>query len=573
MTSELGDNNFADTISILLNEGNTVQALTLFTDNRNSEEVYNNSWDLVPIVSKFLSEESEDNNVGVFKCCQKIIDIIAEQAKPEEVLLQFIEELELAKDDTKFLALLKPLKTVLVRVPDKRITSLGWCFNAIKHYLETLETPEDLNLTGDERLLLDSSESVRRINTLYENLVIFCETFVAELASDDKCSNVCERKQVVRKFLVELLGKPLAFLDMDVLKNTKPQARIIAEDLIEKFFSLSSDPFLFLEMRDGDLGSDLFKPNNLSLGVFYYLILSQEVCIKDAPKVYSLVYILHNSLNLVNFLLSQTSQLVLEKSVHLAAALLKNINQQELSYLLLDSEVHSKFCKTLSNVIIHNESQEIRKTSLGVLHKYLWSFEHQGRFLIIINLMRHLTHSGLKGNLIMQYKAMLSEEIKNGNLKNLSKYYKEHKLFDLLDEFTLLKNREETDLVDNSDQIVSTLNFLRYLVIVDKTGETGIDCYLDILDEGYFKSLKIGITMAKEHYRLKIKEEEESARSNKEKSDCEVSVTVLGKNLAEIPTEKKIEIMNLSLTTLDVVDSLLSRVMECINLKKNNVYV
>ncbi|RZC41718.1 Kinetochor Ybp2 domain containing protein, partial [Asbolus verrucosus] len=250
MSSELGDNNFPNTIAELLKEGNTVNALTLFTDNRNSDEVHNNSWDLVPVVSHYLTAEYETSDIEVFKCCQKLLDIIAENSKPEEVLLQFIEEIETAKDDTKFLMLLKPLEKVLLRVPDKRITSLAWCFNAIRSYIEKLETPEDLNLTGEERLLLDSNEIVNRITYLYTELLSFCETFLEELANV-KTGNTLERKQVIGKFLVELVGKPLAFLDMDKYKNTKPTARIIAEKLIEKIFSVVSDPFVFLEMRDG----------------------------------------------------------------------------------------------------------------------------------------------------------------------------------------------------------------------------------------------------------------------------------------------------------------------------------
>lgn len=565
----MGDNTFPNTISNLLKEGNTVQAVTLFTDNKNSEEVRNNSWDLVPVVAHFLTDECETNNIEVFKCCQKLITVIAEHSQPEEVLLQFIEELECAEDDTKFVMLLKPLEIVLLRVPDKRITSLGWCFNAIVDYLKKLEIPEDLNLVGEERLLLDSNEIVNRIVYLYNELSCFCDTFAKELKDVDSSPNIIERKQVIGKFFVELLGRPLAFLDMTIYKDTKSRARLVAENLVAEFCGLNLDPFKFLEMCNA---SELIKPNVLSLGVFYYLILSEEICHECLPKVYNSTYILNYSLPFVNSLLTQEGQFVIEKGIDLAAALLKSVDQLELSYMLLDSENYSKFFKIISNVVVHNESVDLRRKSLHVLHTFLWSFEQQGRYLLVKNLMRNITHSGLRGNIISNYKEMITREIKVCGLENLSQFYKNHKLYSVLDEFTFLNKNEETDLVDESDRIISSLNFLRYLVLVDETDETGIDFYVKALEDSYFKYLKTGINMSQEHYTLKIKElKEEDSKESQDDSDCKVSVTVSGKDLVEMPKEKKIEIMQMSLTTLDVIDSLLSRVVECFSNKNTNV--
>jgi hypothetical protein len=558
MTSELGDNSLPNIIANLLEQGHTLNALTLFTDNKNSDEVLNNSWDLVPVVAHYLTQECESSEIEVFKCCQKLMDILAEQSKPEEVLLQFIEEIETAKDDVKFLTLLKPLEKVLLRVPDKRITSLAWCFNAVTSYLDKIETPEDLGYVGEERLLLDSNDIVTRITYVYGELLPFCDTFVVELTNMSDTSSVPERRQILRKFLIDLCGKPLAYLDMDEYKNTKPKARIIAEKLVESFFYFSCDPFCYLEIESGSDGSDLIKPNDVSLGVMYYLILYKEICVKSVPKVYSPVYLLHNCLPLVNKLLTQEGEFVVEKGVHLAWALLRSVDHLELSYLLLDSKHHGTFCKILSSVVVHNQSQDIRRKCLQILQTYMWSFEHQGRYLVILNLMRHVRHSGLKGNIITQYKEMLTRELPNK--QHLSEFYSGRKFFDLLEEFTRLEQKEETDLVDESDRIVSTLNLLRFVLLADKRGDTCIDWYVDVLEEGYFWEVKTGIEMSKEHYRLKIKEVAEGGGEDK----CAMSVTVSGRSLVEMGPESKIEILNLSLTTLDVIDSLLSRVKECI---------
>lgn len=562
------ENNYSDFVKNIqesLKQGNTEYALEAFKDNKNISEVQNNSWDLIPVICAFLTSNSEQQNLEVFKCCEQLINIIADNSNPEEALLQFIEEIEESTDDTKFLTLLKPVQKIIFRIPRKRVNSLAWCLNAIQTYLNKCEAPEDINLVGKEKLLLDSNEDTQRIIKLYSKLLVFYEKFIDRLEIESE--DVEERSKIICRFMVQLLGKPLAFLDMEIFNGIKSKARLIAEELLSKIFIFTSDPFLLIEMRFDLENSALIKPNTLGIAVLFYLVYSQEVFIGIVPKVYSPVYFFQNCLHLVTSLLEMNHQICTEKGLALITTLMQHIKCIKLSYLLLDSEDHCKFCMALTKVIIYSQVDLIRKDALNIYQIYINSFELRGFYLLVYNLVSSLNHSGLIGFTITQYKDRLSQEFLN-NEKNMSVYFKGPKLLKLLRKFCYLHKNEESDLIELSDQIMATLNLLRYLALRDKNNTTQIWDYFGWLDDIYFNPLRKGIDLSRAHYELKIKELKEETNSGGNKSISETSITVGGQRLLAMPRSEKLKVLYSSLTAFDMMDSILSRLVECIEAQK-----
>ncbi|KAJ8965502.1 hypothetical protein NQ314_004090 [Rhamnusium bicolor] len=560
---------FVTSVQSLLREGNTVHALIIFSDNKNSSEVKNNSWDLIPVISEFLTTFHEKENLEVFKCCEQLINTIATSSNPEEALLQFIEEIEESVDDTKFLILLGPLQKILFRIPKNRINSLAWCLNAVQTYLCKCNIPEDVTLVGKEKLLMDSDEVVQRIIKLYSGLMPFYDGLIEKLEASSE--DVQERSNVICKFLVQLLGKPLAFLDMEIFCGIKKvKALIFAENLVSKIFKTMSDPFLLLEMCYGSESNELMKPNTLGTSVLFYLLYSEEICIVKVPKVYNPLYIFQNSLYLITSLLEIDHQMCIEKGLRLMSTLLEHVKFLELSYLLLDSENHSKFSIALSKIIIYNQLESIRKSALNIYQTYINSFEIRGFYLLLYNLTITLNHSGLVGFSITQYKNQLAQEFLKRE-HEMSIYFKGPKLLKILRVFCSLYKNEESDLIELSHQIIATLNLLRYLVLRDRNNTTQIWDYIKLLEVIYFKPLRKGIELSRAHYELKVKElEEETASGDKDKSaSTKVSIMIGGQSLLDMPKNDKLNVLHSSLTAFDMMDSLLSRVIECIETYKH----
>ncbi|KAG5893788.1 hypothetical protein JTB14_005453 [Gonioctena quinquepunctata] len=545
---------FVKNIQELLRNGNAVGTLDLFRDVEKCTDLKNDLWDLIPVVTEFLTSQCEKDNGEVFKCCEQLINIIAVQSNPEEVLLQLIEELEECEDDVKFSVLLNPLGKTLLRIPPKRLISFAWGFNAIQSFLSKCKTPDSRQLVGKEKLLLDNDERTLKISALCKKVLLFYERLLDEIHTT--CEVDGGLMEVVRKYLIRLLGRPLVYLDMEVFDGIKGRGRLLGERLIARIFQTTCDPISLLELRFSPETIKLFQLNTLGTAALFYLVYSENIFVERVPKVYSTIHFFQNSLHLVTTLLVEDEQIVVEKGLKLAFTLLQHVKFSKLPYSVLDSEDHCKFCQSLAKVIVYNEVDHVRKSALNVYKTYLGAFDIHGSYLLVYNLMSVLNHSGLIGFTITQYKELIAQEfLRNEN--NFSVYLKGQKLRSLLGKFCRLHKREQSDLIEFFDQIMASLNLLLYLSLRDKHNTTGIWDYYDELDKNYFKQLRKGIEISRAHYQLKIKDVKEEAR-NKEKNKEEVSVIVSGQNLSAMSAPEKLEVLKSSLTAFDMIDSLLS---------------
>lgn len=552
---------FVIKIADLLKQDDTVEALKEFSDFKNEMEVKNNSWELIPVITPFLSYYYKEFKINLFKCCEQFINNVAENSNPEEALLQLIEEIEECNDDTKFLTLIKPLHTIILRIPKKRINSLAWAFNSIQMYLNKCEIPQSEKLVGAQKILLNSDKRVISIVNLYNELLFLYDEFIIKLPKDTE--DLDEQKSLIFKFLIDLLGIPFVYLDVEVYNKTKSKARVIAEKIVINSLSVNCDPISLLQLNADMKNGEIMSPNGISKASLFYLVYHEEICIEKVPKVFSPCYIFHNGLNLANQLLDFEHNIVIEKGLNLAGCLLRYVKHLQLPYLMLDSEYHSYFCKCLTKIIVYNELSVHRYTALQLYKQYLSAFESKGFYLLVYNLMSVINHSGLIGYTITLYKENLLLEFSK---KEISNYFRGDKLLNLLKKFCFLHKNEETDLIEISDQIIASLNLLRYLAIRDKENITEIWDFTKILENIFYNPLRKGIDLSRAHYELKIKEIKEG---KDETEDIEIDVVVGGRSINNMPKSEKLHVLQSALTVFDMLESLLTRLLECIECHYN----
>lgn len=561
------DNNFITAVKNGLKECNTAHVISLFQEKKHQHDIENNSWDLIPVICEYLTEKVKVENPELHLCCEKLINTITDKANPEECILQMLEEVEEARDDTAFVTLLKPLQTVLNRIKTKRQNSLAWTLNSIKLYVEKIQVPESRNLEGDEKMVMEADPVVDRITRLYLDLLPFYDVLIEELNRTEQ-ESLQERKLILTKFLMHLLGKPLAYLNLEYDGKTKSRARRIVENLCEKIVNLLKDPIILVELEECYNNQDtVYVTSPFVKAVLFYLIFAEHLFIEKVPKVYNPVYVFQTYLYLISALCCENHQFLIEKALKLSDAFVESVKGFELSYQLLDSNSHCLFFKTISSIIIYNPSEHNRKFALAILRKYLDNFEIHGRYMLLYNIVRTIPEqqSSLIGYLITYYKDMLNEAL-NTEKDDVLIYFTGHKLCNLLNLFCYLHQGEQSDLLELADQIIASLNLLRYLAIRDKTNRTEIWNYFPELDEKFLKPLKKGLLLSRAHYDLKINELNEEMKTNKgvKAKASNVSVTVGGENLSEMPTNEKLKVLNSAMTAFDIMESLLGRLVEII---------
>lgn len=564
-------------ISEFLVKGQLKEAKTAIHDNKYSACLKDNSWDLIPVITKYLTDENLKDDLELFECCEILLGVIAEKSNPEEALLEFIEQCELAKDDTKFIAVLNALQKTLLKLTSKRGRSLEWSFNTIQAHLSELPLPGEYNLESEEKIILDADSAVSRITSLYDQLIPFYKPFIDEVKLPNHLlPEHKQRRDLLACFMLQLLGKPLSCLDLECDAKTKNRARLCAEKIMTYLNELVSDCYMFLSYvterpqkppndKNGvyeEPIQDVFaceeKAPLLSLGVFYYLLLAENINMECRPCNYNPLYIFQQTLHLATELLKQPEQFIMRKGVLLAYSIICGPLIENLPHNILDSSIHCHFCKSLTNMMIYSDVKQYRELGLKIFKTYLFKFDTKGRYLLITNLMNEITHVNTRGYLISQYKDMLREVLSKDENK-ISEYFSGQKLRNMIDTFCYLPEGRETDLMENGDQIITTLNLLTYLAIRDKYNVTGIWNHFSNLEKTFFKPLKEGINISRAHYELKIKE------LNEEKENAPtVQVSVKGKCLPKQSIEEKVAIVNCAINSFGALEMLLARVEELV---------
>lgn len=304
----------------------------------------------------------------------------------------------------------------------------------------------------------------------------------------------------------------------------------------------------------------------LSLGMYHYLLIGEDLLSHTAPTVYTRHYVFEMSLYYCTELMGNDQTVVHYKGILLAKQLLIIMGTESLSSEDLDVAIHQKFCKALSKLIVYSTIERNRKEGTFLLRDYVYQFDPKGRYLVIANLFQSIEHSGLHSYVAAIYKDLVHKELSIDGIPS-EWYVGEPFKHLLLKEICVLNKGIETDLVENADTVISGLNILRFLLIRDKNNQTSIwDCIGEV-EESFLKPLRRSIDLARAHFKQE-RSVVEQGPIDTHKPDFDLTIGVLnGEQFPELTKEKKLDMLTQAMNTFDLMDCLLARVIECADSK------
>lgn len=569
-----------DLISTLLDNEKYKEALTASNEKRLTATIKDNSSDLISAIVGKIEDDTVTIKPSLYGTCEQLLSKVIEECAPEEALLEFIEQLELAKNDAQFGIILPPLQQILKKLTFKRGRSLEWCLNSICSHIEDIPVPEH-HLEGEERLLMDSDPNIRRIVRVYSLLPPFYRYFIEEINQAD-FYNV-KTKEIIAAFLISLLGKPLIYIDMDPETNGNSEARLNCSIIVQDICRLEKNILKFLvylegcdrdsnkkPAKDDDLEEEKLpykyedKVNMTTLSGLFYVVLSGHFQLPDTaiPQVYSLEYVLQTAMLSVIHLLNFSEYGMLSKALALAEVIVNRF-PDKLSHELLSSSVHFRMCKGLFTIGIYSSYESIRKKLVALIGQQINKFDYKGRCILITYLIKTSNHSGMIGYAITLYKSSLNEAFQDPHMDDC---FTGPQFSNMLKKICHLPHGAESDLVELADQIITSLNFLRYLAIKDTNNVTGIWNCFSFIENQYLEQLRVGLNMSKAHYEVKLKDIEEG--KNLLENNVNVSVNVGGNVLDKIPEENAKQIIYSALNAFHLIEGLIGRLCECININK-----
>ena len=572
---------------------NTKPAVTMIKDPANLERVKDAAWDLVPQLCSMLTSERELEAMSVLNACEDILQHLSEVGNAKELLIVLLEQADTFKDDIKFKALLQPVQKCLQRLPSRRGNPLGVALETLYAHMEALPLPEDYEFDDSERPVLEADPTVLRICGCVSDFLTFLRPFVEELSVKNRhigagdIAPKAANKQVkeLTLYMIKLLCHPLVYLDLSSVGSGISRSRDCAETLVTFMSYLHADFHKALiqiladnsgierEQRKDSTNDELDKQiaepvPMIGLGTIAYLVFGEKLCADNVPCVYRLQYLFEFNLPFVNVMLEKDESVVRLKGVSLFVSLLDRMPPLTLSAHLLELAPMKQLIQNLLHVVVYCPPRDIRQTAVKGLSRLVQTFELAGRYRLLHILLKSSSHAGVTGYVIQLLKNEIDQSLKSAHP---SVYFRDARLDKLLSLVFALPDGVETDLLDQSESIMAALNLLRYLVLRNKPSDeaTGVWQQMPRIQRVYCEPLQTAIDMSHAHYALDI----ERMNRGEETVDSSLDATLSVGDciLPELDQEQRMSVMTTALHTFDMMQSILSRVTELIDMQRRSV--
>ncbi|XP_021545664.1 glomulin isoform X4 [Neomonachus schauinslandi] len=507
---------------------------------------------------------------------EQLLEIIQNEknklCNPKELLLgllELIEEPSGKQISQIILLLLQPLQTVIQKLHNNKAYSVGLALSTLWSQLSLLPVPY-----SEEQIQTDDYGLCQCCNAL----IGFTKPFVEEVINDKENSLEDENEKLkdeLLKFCFKSLKCPLLtaqFFEQSKEAGNDP-LRCFASEIIG-FLSAIGHPFPKMIFNHGrkkrtwdylEFEEEEEKQLADSMASLAYLVFVQGISIDQLPMVLSPSYLLQFNMGHIEVFLQRTEESVFSKGVDLLENGLLRIEDNGLLHQYLEIKSFLTVPQGLVKVMTLCPIETLRKKSLAMLQLYINKLDSQGKYTLFRCLLNTSNHSGVEAFIIQNIKNQIDVSLKR---THNNKWFTGPQLISLLDLVLFLPEGAETDLLQNSDRIMASLNLLRYLVIKDneKDNQTGLWTELGKIENNFLKPLHTGLNMSKAHYEAEIKNSQENSQEVQKSKDL-CSVTVGGEEIPNMPPEMQLKVLHSALFTFDLIESVLARVEELIEIK------
>lgn len=572
-------------------------ALSAISNTTLSESLTHSCADEMVVLRKFLTDDVFVKDPKFYYQCEEVLKAICEKSGEDEVLFEMLDIIESTKSDNTFISALKGLQISLINQKTSRSRSWEWCLESIYTYVEELPLPRRIRykLEEDEAYLIENNEHVERLLMIQMTLTFFLE---AVIKSVKKTPTIIDppspfwntentRENILASFILKLMGPQFCFveiLDSTIVGGGRPYTRQCAISLVSLFSMLVPDPYILLQineeriiksmMRDDGLDDEAEELDNLkkinifrsrktvpilSIAVYFYYLYGEGLLPADAPKLYTNFYLTKYLFHLVTILLNRMEGSLNQKGIKFGDSLIDLLETDKLWNC-----PNYNFIQSLGKIIIFSDVERNRKNGVALLKRYILKFNLSHRVRVIKAIIEDEPLRQLHGYVAIMYKNMIGEHMNSGESLPLEFCGDEFQTV-ILDYVCNLKNGATTDLMENSDLIISALNIIRYFTIRDTENLTSIWTIISEIRVRFLSPLRMALDLSKAHYRAEeIKVNTGESDELFEKLDFNL---LDGNELPKLTKEEKLGSLASAFNTFDVMESLLARVIECTSVR------
>ncbi|KAM9719740.1 glomulin, FKBP associated protein a [Menidia menidia] len=561
-----------------IEEGNSAQVLSLVLDEKNRDIVRCMGWNLLPPLIQVLLKKEHKN----LPQCLAIFNHLLETCRPKELLIGLLEQLEHDDPDTvaeSLHLLLNPLQKVLLCLGHRKASSLGMTLSSILDQMAKLPVPHTKEQEEDDvfslcRCCSDLTDFVRPFVQEAGQNIPSGETQGASpngTASQQEGAKENELRTELLKYCMKTLSYPLLEVQLKD-PDTLPQSplRTFAIEILntlsaigEPVSSLIFQPLLKRKQVPGFLEEEVRYPKK-SLASLAHLVFVHHLAADTFPSIFSPVFCLRTNMEHASLLMSRTEDFMVQKGLDLYEKSLVRVDDGDLPAALLDIKTFLTVPQNLVKVMTLCPKHDLRTKGLRVFQLSIDKFDTEAKYRFFQYMLRTSNHSGVEGYIIKNIRNQIDFALQPGKA-NI--WFEGVHLLPLLRKVFSLPDGPETDLLQYLDRVMESLNLLRYLVIRDKITEnqTGIWTELYKIEDSFMKPLRVGLNMSRAHYERELHNTTDTKKSKAKESI--LSVSVGDEQLPNMTSESQIQALHSALHTFDMIESVLVRIEEIIEVK------
>lgn len=575
--------------------GQHSEVAALLSDEKRRRLVERAGWDLIGVVSDRLNHDIDESEKDGVLC--NILNLIGRVCSPREVCLCVSERLTSTLYGRCLRALIATLESALVRMKDDWPKMLKSARCVLVRQLESFYSPNSESYESEEDDETEENKKTKRkqkgeieydeLLPVLESLGQLSHRLVTEAFHTDDKEKLEQKRRELGVFLVCLLGIPLVHCKV-VASEANCSSKVIAlkkfvVDVMGllhciRFHAIKVMEFaaqkrtVYRRRKDGDEGnyyvseSDDYELPPLACGCFSYLLLVQEMQLDSFPNVYSPIHLLRINLPLVEQLIIQSSKQAVEKGVTLLDTLSGRVNKGSVPKQLLNEKIVRRVAECLIDLMIHNSSRILRKLAVSVLPRYLSLFEAGARYRMLFTLLAATDHSGVA--------ALLIHEAKNDVIQYIDAVIQGHQpdvgssdVQQLFSSVFTLKAGQDTDLLQELDRTMASLNLLRFVLLRDKKEEnvTGIWSQIARIEEAFLDPVREVLGVTKTYWQHETELLKQPVREQEREDQPEINVRLQGGGiLPDISRQHEGELAHSAVVMLDMLESVLARVCDII---------
>jgi len=541
----------------------------------------------------------------------ELVRLLPEVCPSKELFIVLLEQMDTFKDDEIFYALLPPLGVCIQKLPSKKHLSLATALETLSAHITTLPTP-----TESSECILSlppgSGAVEQRLGKAVGALLDFVAPFVDEvlaLSASRRYQPPATRQVAdITRCLVGMLDEPLSCINLcrpvEEGDNYELPCRMCAERCVSLLVRLQPDVIKLIadagrhrevierqrnvnmqrrQLASGDLPADeleelynLDQPLPLvGLAVLLYLVQGEKVCPDSIPRVYQHRYLLEFSLHLVQTLLSRHEASIIHKGIILGSALFTGVGIKDLDGSMFEHQNMSGLLESVVSVMTSARVKEVSRSSVQFLRDILKSFDDVGRCRLLEFLFVSCSNENVRGHAISLLKDEINEALSSHDTPSLFLAGNSLKHLLLMVYKPVASGYRPSLLTSLSDRVMAALNLLRYLVIRDPRNEnlTGVWDLLSSIEETFLKPLRTGIVLCRTDVNAEIQKLEhgEHASTSKQSAtngeDKVVEFSIGDQCMPDLTAEQQKEAMHSALISLDMMESVLCRVEQLVDIQ------